>query len=47
MRHDAVGDLLEKSDSGWYLIEEMIERGEILRSEFNGSVFFLRSFSGR
>jgi len=44
MRHDAVEDLLGKSGTDWKLVDDMLGCGEIVQSEYNGSVFYLRKF---
>ncbi len=44
MRREAVSELLERSESGWEIVESMVLRGEISSSEFNGSIFYMRSF---
>ena len=44
MRHDAVEELLGKSGSDWSLVKDMLRSGDIVQSEFNGSVFYLRYF---
>jgi len=44
MRLDAVEELLDKSESNWGLVDEMLENGELVQSEYNGSKYYLRKF---
>jgi wyosine [tRNA(Phe)-imidazoG37] synthetase (radical SAM superfamily) len=44
MRQDALEEILNKSGADWHLIENMLKNEEIIQSEFNGRIFFLRNF---
>jgi wyosine [tRNA(Phe)-imidazoG37] synthetase (radical SAM superfamily) len=44
MRQDAVCEILNKAGSSWHLIENMLQNGEIIQSEFDGSIYFLKNF---
>ena len=44
MREEAVNRLLEKSGSGWPVMQELIEQGMMKEVEFNRERFYLRSF---
>jgi wyosine [tRNA(Phe)-imidazoG37] synthetase (radical SAM superfamily) len=45
MRQDAICEILNKAGANWQLIENMLQNGEIIQSEFEGSIFFLKNFS--
>jgi len=44
MRQDAVCEILNKAGASWHLIENMLQNGEIIQSEFGGSIYFLKNF---
>jgi wyosine [tRNA(Phe)-imidazoG37] synthetase (radical SAM superfamily) len=44
MRKDAVYEILNKAGADWHLIENMLQNGEIIQSEFKGRTFFLKNF---
>ncbi len=44
MRQDAVDEILNKAKVDWHLVEKMLQNGEIIKSEFEGHTFFMRSF---
>ena len=44
MRQDAVCEILNKAGASWHLIENMLQNGEIIQSEFDGSIYFLKNF---
>ncbi|MBK7386518.1 MAG: radical SAM protein [Methanothrix sp.] len=42
MREAALRGFLDKSAGGWAIIEDLVERKELLRIEYQGNVFYLR-----
>ena len=45
MREDAVRSLLAKANAGWPVVQRMIERGEIVETEYRGEKFYIRTHS--
>ena len=45
MREDAVRELLRKADADMSVAEKLIEKGLLVKTEFGGNYFYLRSFS--
>ncbi|MBU0475059.1 MAG: radical SAM protein [Bacteroidetes bacterium] len=43
MRKDAVEDLIKKNNGSWEAINYLVESGKLLKSEFNGSIFYMRN----
>jgi wyosine [tRNA(Phe)-imidazoG37] synthetase (radical SAM superfamily) len=44
MREDAVSELLRKVQADWSVVWTLIERGEIVETDYEGWKFFIRSF---
>lgn len=44
MRKDAVKDMLERGNTDWHVIKELLSSGQMAETEYNGHVFYLRSF---
>ncbi|MDC7227886.1 MAG: radical SAM protein [Spirochaetales bacterium] len=44
MREDAVRELLENNNTAFDLVNEMMEAGRLIRSEYRGEHYYLRSF---
>ena len=44
MRKDAVLEILNKAEADWEIVEDMLQKGELKRIEYNGHFFFLRKF---
>lgn len=42
MREDAVEDFLQGAGEGWSLVDELTDRGEMVRSDFGGHTYYLR-----
>jgi len=42
LRREAVDQLLTKSGNNWELVDHMLENGELIKTEYEGSVFFIR-----
>jgi wyosine [tRNA(Phe)-imidazoG37] synthetase (radical SAM superfamily) len=47
MREDAVQELLEKSDKGWSTIERLTKRGDLVKVEYQGQTFYMKSLRSR
>ncbi len=43
MRKDAVEDLIKKTNGSWGNVEYLVTSGKLIKSEFNGNVFYLRN----
>ena len=43
MRKDAVEDLIKRTSGSWSVIEYLVTSGKLIKSEFNGNVFYLRN----
>ncbi len=43
MREDAVDDLINKDNGHWRDVEYLVTSGKLIKSEFNGNVFYLRN----
>ncbi|HID40064.1 MAG TPA: radical SAM protein [Calditrichaeota bacterium] len=44
MRKEAVVEILNKAGADWMIVEDMLHKGELVQTEYNGHLFFLRSF---
>ncbi|MBA7498829.1 hypothetical protein ES704_01567 [subsurface metagenome] len=44
MREEALKDFLERAKSDWSIVEEMIEQGKLVESEYKGHKFYIRKF---
>jgi len=42
LRQEAVEQLLKKAGSNWELVDHMVENGELIQTEYGGSVFYIR-----
>jgi wyosine [tRNA(Phe)-imidazoG37] synthetase (radical SAM superfamily) len=42
MRETAVGDLLKRSGTSWDVMDRLIARGDIVKTEYAGNVFYVR-----
>jgi len=47
MREDAVKELLQKTGSNWQIVQQMLEKYEIIELKYNGYKYYLRSFSAK
>ena len=45
MREDAVKEFLKKAKVKWNIIEQLVEKGEIIELEYNGERFYMRKLS--
>jgi len=44
MRLDAIKAILHQTNTDWTIIEEMLENGELIKTEYESQTFFLRSY---
>jgi wyosine [tRNA(Phe)-imidazoG37] synthetase (radical SAM superfamily) len=44
MREEALKDFLKRAKSDWSIVQEMIERGKLVESEYKGYKFYIRKF---
>lgn len=44
MREEAVGSFLERAGIDWALVRELVDRGLLIRTEYEGKTFFVRKF---
>jgi wyosine [tRNA(Phe)-imidazoG37] synthetase (radical SAM superfamily) len=44
MREEAVAKLLHRAQAGWSVVQQLIRRGELVESEYEGRKFFIRAF---
>ena len=44
MREEALKDFLERAKSDWSIVEELIEQGKLVESEYEGHKFYIRKF---
>jgi hypothetical protein len=44
MREEAVEELLHRARAGWSVVQQLIRRGELVESEYEGRKFFIRAF---
>jgi wyosine [tRNA(Phe)-imidazoG37] synthetase (radical SAM superfamily) len=44
MRSEAVRLLLERTDSSWQIIDQLVEQGKLTTTEYQGRTFYLRRF---
>ncbi len=45
MREDAVAELLKRANADWALVRDLVRRGLVVESEFEGHRFYVRRFS--
>lgn len=45
MREEALKDFLKRAKSDWSIVEELIEQGKLVESEYEGHKFYIRKFS--
>lgn len=44
MREEALKDFLKRAKSDWSIVEELIEQGKLVESEYEGHKFYIRKF---
>ena len=44
MREEALKDFLKRAKSNWSIVEELIEQGKLVESEYEGHKFYIRKF---
>ncbi len=44
MREEALKDFLKRAKSDWSIVQEMIEQGKLVESEYEGHKFYIRKF---
>ncbi|NOQ97477.1 MAG: radical SAM protein, partial [Calditrichae bacterium] len=44
LREDAVTEILNQSKAEWAMVNGMLQEGELIQSEFEGHIFFIRNF---
>ena len=42
MRADAVNELLARAGAGWPVVQDLVERGQLVETRYQGNTFFLR-----
>ncbi len=47
MREEAVRELLEKTQADWAVVREMMDRGLLVETQYEGRNYFVRRFPGR
>ncbi len=47
MRKDAVGSLLKKARADWAVVHQLVEREQLIESQYGGHAFYLRRFKKR
>ena len=47
MREDAVEKFLEKADTDWSVVHDLIKKGKLIELEFEGHKFYMRRLPGR
>ena len=47
MREEAVKELIQKSGSGWPVVQDLIKQGSLIETEYEGQRFYMRRFSKR
>jgi len=45
MREEAVEELLHRAQAGWSVVQQLIDRGELVENEYEGRKFYIRAFS--
>ena len=44
MRKEAVMNMLDRENADWHIINELVRSGQLAEADYNGHVFYLRSF---
>ena len=44
MRLEAIETLLSKKKAGWTIIEKMLKQGELVKTSYEGNIFFMRNY---
>jgi len=47
MREEALKEFLNKANIGWQIIDELLHEGELVRLEYEGNIYYMRSISKR
>jgi wyosine [tRNA(Phe)-imidazoG37] synthetase (radical SAM superfamily) len=42
MREEAIKEFLEKADANWQVIEDLLHKGELVRLEYEGNIYYMR-----
>ena len=42
MREEAIKEFLEKADANWQVIEDLLHKGEVVRLEYEGNIYYMR-----
>jgi hypothetical protein len=42
MHEEAVAELLKKANASWQIIDELLRNGELVRLEYEGSIYYKR-----
>ena len=45
MREDAVSEFLAKADMDWTIVNKLISKSDIVKTEYNGQQFYMRNFN--
>jgi len=43
MRKDAIDELIQKNGGSWEDVEYLVDSGKLIKSEFEGNIFYLRN----
>jgi wyosine [tRNA(Phe)-imidazoG37] synthetase (radical SAM superfamily) len=46
MRKEAIIELLKKAGADWHVVEELLQRGELIEIEYEGEKYYIRKFRG-
>lgn len=47
MREEAVEKLIRKSGAGWQVVQNLVDRGKLIETEYEGRKYYMRRFSRR
>ncbi|WP_297515110.1 radical SAM protein [Thermococcus sp.] len=47
MREDALKELLRKNNADWGVVEELLEKGKLIRLNYRGETFYMRALKSR
>ena len=47
MREEALRELLEKNNADWGVVEELLEKGKLIRLNYRGETFYMRALKSR
>jgi wyosine [tRNA(Phe)-imidazoG37] synthetase (radical SAM superfamily) len=47
MRREAVKEFLKRTESGWSIIEELLQQEKLVELEYQGRIYYVRKFQSR